>query len=261
MALAIVGVQFFGLSRACALRGTARRPRRRLPRARATLRVGFFRALEGSPRPACRPFAAATCSPAWCTTSTRCRTCCCAWSRPSRSPPSSGAATVALVWWLLPARRADPAGRAAARRRRSCRGSRAARPRRPEARQAAARAELTAAVVDLFEGAPELAVNGALDAASSGAPRAPTRELTRISLRARARPASAQGLTSCSAGWRCGAPCSSASRPSRAGPLDGVAARAARADPARRVRAGDRPARGDPDALSAYAASAARVFE
>jgi thiol reductant ABC exporter CydC subunit len=71
-----------------------------------------------------------------------------------------GAATVALVWWMLPAAglilllalllagTLVPwlTGRLAAR---------------SEARQAAARAELTSSVVDLIEGAPELAVNGA----------------------------------------------------------------------------------------------------
>jgi ATP-binding cassette subfamily C protein CydC len=71
-----------------------------------------------------------------------------------------GAATVALVWWMLPAAglillvalllagTLVPwlTGRLAAR---------------SESRQAAARAELTASVVDLIEGSPELAVNGA----------------------------------------------------------------------------------------------------
>lgn len=71
-----------------------------------------------------------------------------------------GAATVGLVWAMLPAAAVILlaalllagtllpwlTGRLAARR---------------EARQAAARAELTASVVDLIEGAPELAVNGA----------------------------------------------------------------------------------------------------
>ena len=71
-----------------------------------------------------------------------------------------GAATVGLVWWMLPAAglillvcllvaaTLGPwlAGRLA---------------ERSEARQAAARARLTGAVVDLIEGAPEIAVNGA----------------------------------------------------------------------------------------------------
>ena len=73
-----------------------------------------------------------------------------------------GAATVALLWWLLPAAglvafvalllaaTAVPwlTGRLA---------------RRGEAEQARARGELTAAVVDLLDGANELLVNGALD--------------------------------------------------------------------------------------------------
>ena len=71
-----------------------------------------------------------------------------------------GAATVGLVWWMLPA-----AGLIllvalliAATLVPWLTGTLAAR---TEARQAAARGELTASVVDLIEGAPELAVNGA----------------------------------------------------------------------------------------------------
>jgi thiol reductant ABC exporter CydC subunit len=71
-----------------------------------------------------------------------------------------GAATVGLVWWMLPA-----AGLIllvalliAATLVPWLTGTLAAR---TEARQAAARGELTSSVVDLIEGAPELAVNGA----------------------------------------------------------------------------------------------------
>jgi thiol reductant ABC exporter CydC subunit len=71
-----------------------------------------------------------------------------------------GAATVGLVWWMLPA-----AGLIllvalliTATLVPWLTGTLAAR---AEARQAAARGELTASVVDLIEGAPELAVNGA----------------------------------------------------------------------------------------------------
>jgi len=71
-----------------------------------------------------------------------------------------GAATVGLVWWMLPA-----AGLIllvalliAATIVPWLTGTLAAR---TEARQAAARGELTASVIDLIEGAPELAVNGA----------------------------------------------------------------------------------------------------
>jgi thiol reductant ABC exporter CydC subunit len=71
-----------------------------------------------------------------------------------------GAGTVALVWWMLPA-----AGRIllvglliAGVLVPWLTGTLAAR---GEARQAAARGHLTASVVDLFEGAPELVVNGA----------------------------------------------------------------------------------------------------
>ena len=74
-----------------------------------------------------------------------------------------GAATVGVLWWMLPAAGAvllvGPApgrhGGAVADRRLA---------RRTEARQAAARGELAAAVVDLLEGAPDLAAFGATDA-------------------------------------------------------------------------------------------------
>jgi thiol reductant ABC exporter CydC subunit len=89
-----------------------------------------------------------------------------------------GAATVALMWWILPAAGLILlvalvlattllpwlTGRLA---------------RRSESRQATARGELTAAVVDLVEGAPELAANGALPAQLSRA-RALDAELTRV---------------------------------------------------------------------------------
>ncbi len=71
-----------------------------------------------------------------------------------------GAATVALVWWMLPAAGLIllvallVAGTLVP----WLTGTLAAR---TEARQAAARGELTASIVDLIEGAPELAVNGA----------------------------------------------------------------------------------------------------
>jgi len=104
-----------------------------------------------------------------------------------------GAATVALVWWMLPAAGLILlvalllagvlvpwlTGRLAAR---------------AEAGQAAARGELTASVVDLLEGAPELIVNGAA-AAQLRRTQAADTELTNLA-RASARTAGiGQGLT------------------------------------------------------------------
>jgi len=104
-----------------------------------------------------------------------------------------GAATVTLVWWMLPAAglillaalmlaaTLVPwlTGRLARRR---------------ESRQAAARGVLTACVVDLAEGAPELTVNGALEAQLRRAASADA-ELTQIA-RTTARTAGAgQGLS------------------------------------------------------------------
>jgi len=109
-----------------------------------------------------------------------------------------GAATVGVVWWMLPAAGLILllalllagvlvpwlTGVLAAR---------------AEARQAAARGELTAAVVDLLDGAPELVVNGAVGA-QLGRTLAADAELTGIA-RAGARTAGVgQGLTSLCSG-------------------------------------------------------------
>ena len=102
-----------------------------------------------------------------------------------------GAATVALVWWMLPAAGAILlaglliagvfvpwlTGRLAAR---------------GEARQAEARGRLTVSVLDLIEGAPELVANGAAPAQLERA-KAADAQLTEIAARvARARPGSAR---------------------------------------------------------------------
>ena len=85
--------------------------------------------------------------------------------------------------------------------------------RRSEARQAQARGELTAAVVDLLEGAPELAVNGATHAHLARALQA-RRASSRAALRrARARRASARASRASARASRCGAAWSWASRP------------------------------------------------
>jgi ATP-binding cassette subfamily C protein CydC len=109
-----------------------------------------------------------------------------------------GAATVGLVWWMLPlaglillaalllAGVLVPwlTGALAAR---------------AETRQAAARGELTASVVDLLEGAPELIVNGAT-AAQLRRTRAADAELTRIACASARTAGVGQGLTSLCSG-------------------------------------------------------------
>jgi len=105
-----------------------------------------------------------------------------------------GAATVGLVWWMLPA-----AGLillvallVAATLVPWLTGTIAAR---TEARQAAARGELTSSVVDLIEGAPELAINGAT-AEQLGRAMAADAEVTQLAGRAARTAGVGQGLTS-----------------------------------------------------------------
>jgi thiol reductant ABC exporter CydC subunit len=105
-----------------------------------------------------------------------------------------GAATVCLVWWMLPA-----AGLIllvalliAATLVPWLTGTLAAR---TEARQAAARGELTSSVVDLIEGAPELAVNGAT-AEQLGRAMAADTEVTQLAGTAARTAGIGQGLTS-----------------------------------------------------------------
>jgi thiol reductant ABC exporter CydC subunit len=104
-----------------------------------------------------------------------------------------GAGTVALVWWMLPAAGLILlvalllagilvpwlTGMLAAR---------------SEARQAAARGELTAAVVDLLEGAPELIVSGAMET-QLGRTLAADGELTRVARASAGTAGIGQGLT------------------------------------------------------------------
>jgi thiol reductant ABC exporter CydC subunit len=105
-----------------------------------------------------------------------------------------GAATVGLVWWMLPAAGLIllvallVAGTLVP----WLTGTLAAR---TEARQAAARGELTASVVDLIEGAPELAVNGAT-AEQLGRAMAADTEVTRMAGKAARTAGIGQGLTS-----------------------------------------------------------------
>ena len=105
-----------------------------------------------------------------------------------------GAATVGLVWWMLPAAGLIllvallVAGTLVP----WLTGTLAAR---TEARQAAARGELTASVVDLIEGAPELAVYGATAAQLERAMAADA-EVTQLAARAARTAGIGQGLTS-----------------------------------------------------------------
>ena len=105
-----------------------------------------------------------------------------------------GAATVVLVWWMLPA-----AGLIllvalliAATLVPWLTGTLAAR---TEARGAAARGELTSSVIDLIEGAPELAVNGAT-AEQLGRAMAADAEVTQLAGTAARTAGIGQGLTS-----------------------------------------------------------------
>ena len=105
-----------------------------------------------------------------------------------------GAATVGLVWWMLPA-----AGLIllialliAATLVPWLTGTLAAR---TEARQAASRGELTSSVVDLIEGAPELAVNGA-PAEQLGRAMAADAEVTQLAGTAARTAGIGQGLSS-----------------------------------------------------------------
>jgi thiol reductant ABC exporter CydC subunit len=131
-----------------------------------------------------------------------------------------GAATVVLQWWMLPAAGLILlvalllAGVLVP----GLTGTLAVR---AEARQAAARGELTASVLDLLEGAPELLVNGAT-VAQLGRTRSADAEVTRIA-RATARTAGVgQGLTSLCSGLAMWGGLLVGVAAVRAGSLDGV---------------------------------------
>ncbi len=131
-----------------------------------------------------------------------------------------GAATVGVVWWMLPAAGAILlvalllAGVLVP----WLTGTLAAR---AEARQAAVRGELTASVVDLLEGAPELLVNGAAPA-QLGRALAADAEATRIA-GANARTAGVgQGLTTLCSGLAAWGGLLVGVAAVRAGRLDGV---------------------------------------
>jgi len=131
-----------------------------------------------------------------------------------------GLGTVALVWWMLPA-----AGlillvalALAATIVPWLTGVLAAR---AETRQAAARSRLTAAVVDLVQGAPELAVNGATTAQLSAAGAADA-ELTQIAAAGARTAGVGQGLASACTGLAVWGSLLVGVAAVRAGRLDGV---------------------------------------
>ncbi len=130
--------------------------------------------------------------------------------------------------------------------------------RRAQARQAAARGELTAAVVDLLEGAPELVVNGAMPEQLRRSMAADA-ELTGIA-RAGARTAGVgQGLTRLCSGLAMWGALLVGVAAVRAGRLDGVLLAGHRTDPARGVRARGGSAGGDAGAPACTPRGGTRV--
>ena len=239
------------------LRRAARRPRRGLPSAGRPAGARSTNGWSAWPRSACPRSAAASCSRASSTTSTLCRTCCCGSCPRSPSPRSSGRAPSAWSGWCCP------------RRARSCSlalllagvvvpwltGTLAAR---AEARQAAARGELTASVVDLVEGAPELLVNGAA-AVQLGRAMAADAELTQHRPRERTHRGGRPGPDNALLGARdVGRPARGRRRRACGDPQRRRAGRA-RAGAARRVRARDGSADRDPDPPARAPGGRARV--
>ncbi len=129
---------------------------------------------------------------------------------------------------------------------------------RTEARHAAARGELTSSVLDLIEGAPELAVSGAT-AEQLGRALAADTEVTQIAGTAARTAGIGQGLTSLCSGlamwgallvWRLSGQRGAVARRS---------ARRDRADPVGRIRAGLRSPESDPEPAACTPLGGARV--
>ena len=131
-----------------------------------------------------------------------------------------GAATVAVVWWMLPAAAVIllVALAFAATLVPWLSGILAAR---TEARQAPARGELSAAVVDLIEGAPELVVSGAATAQLARAAAADA-ELTEVASATARTAGIGQGLTTLSSGLAMWGALVVGINAERAGHLNGV---------------------------------------
>jgi len=220
LALAIVGVQFFALARGLCRYGERLVGHDAAFRVLADLRVGVYRRLErlaplGLPAFRSGELLARLVHDVDSLQDLMLRV----------IPPFAvalivGVATVGLVWWMLPAAGLILlvalllAGTLVP----WLTGSLAAR---AERRQAAARGELTASVVDLLEGAPELIANGA-SAAQLRRTLAADSELTEIA-RASARTAGiGQGLTSLCSGLAMWGVLLVGVAAVRAGRLDGV---------------------------------------
>lgn len=132
-----------------------------------------------------------------------------------------GAATVGLVWWLLPSAGLVLLGTLllAALAVPALTGVLA---RRTEARQAAARGELATSVVDLLQGAPDLVAHGAVDAAV-GRVTAADAELTRVAAATARNAGVGSGLTAALGGLAVWGSLVVGIPAVRAGHLDGVA--------------------------------------
>ena len=193
LALAIVGVQFFGLSRALLRYGERLVGHDAAFRVLARVRVAFFRRVEALAPAGLPAFRNADLMARLVHDVDSLQDLLLRVIPPFAIAALAGAATVTLVWWVLPSAGLILLGalllaatlvpwltRRAARRR--------------ESQQAAVRAELTAAVVDLCEGLPELSVNGALERQLALAAVADAR-LRRISLAGGRTAGLGEGLT------------------------------------------------------------------
>ena len=123
VAIAIVGVQFFALAqRPVPLRRAARRSRRGLPRALRAQGRASMSGSSGSLRSGLPAFRSGDLLARLIHDVDALQDLLLRVLPPFAIALGVGAATVGLVWVMLPGGRPDPAGRAAARRRRSCRG-------------------------------------------------------------------------------------------------------------------------------------------
>jgi thiol reductant ABC exporter CydC subunit len=162
LAIAIVGVQFFGLSRGLLRYGERLVGHDAAFRVLASLRVGFYRRVEALAPAGLPAFRSADLLARLVHDVDSLQDLLLRVIPPFAIAAITGAATVTVVWLMLPtaglillgalllAATVVPWITARAARRR-------------EARQASVRGQLTASVVDLCEGLPELTVNGALE--------------------------------------------------------------------------------------------------
>jgi thiol reductant ABC exporter CydC subunit len=193
LAIAIVGVQFFALSRALLRYGERLVGHDAAFRVLANVRVEFYRRIEALAPAGLPAFRSADLLARLVHDVDSLQDLLLRVLPPFAIAAIAGAATVTVVWWMLPsaglilltalllAATLVPwvTGRAAQRR---------------ESRQAAARGALTASVVDLCEGLPELLVNGALERQLARTAHADA-ELQRISLSGARTAGAGDGLT------------------------------------------------------------------